>query len=600
MPGVLTLYNVPNPPTTTTDAIALDVGVVALNERISYIKSQATTIGGFLGGGFAEALTGTTYNLSTNSPVIQDFIPYIPPGYTVGDITLGTILNVTEGVRDDFQNQATQLRLGNIIPQDGIDDTDDDTDDEIIPPPIDTPPIPDEVDDDTDDEIIPPPIDTPPIPDEVDDDLEDVTTPPPISVPPIVTPDNNAPPRIVPDRSGQANSESSFVRAREDLKTGIVDALTGRVYLRDYTHAAKTFLPNAQGNSGKVKFTFHTVFDINEGAIVANPTTGNNLGLLVKSVKLPTFNIEVQEMNQYNRKRLIQSKIKYQPIDITFHDDNASQVTAIWDAYYRYNYADAWNPVVNPWQGASKGSPGAFNRRNIYDPSISGDTEYGYRGDVRGDIGDARTQSGEKVPFFNNITIYGMWAGTYIAYTLINPVITTFDHDTYDYADGAGTMQNRMTIDYETVIYNTGEQTDDMPPAFGKDSANYDKTKSPLDQGGNNPADIAKLWQRFNDGDISFADLQALLRRGTEGLDGPLDTGRRMLQEGARAAALAALGLGGDTNFPTNASTPAVVNIANQGVVTGATTNTTAASNTDPQTAGQQIKGFIAGALGLG
>ena len=145
------------------------------------------------------------------------------------------------------------------------------------------------------------------------------------------------------------------------------------------------------------------------------------------------------------------------------------------------------------WQGASKGSPGAFNRRNIYDPSISGDTEYGYRGDARGD-GGAIQSGGEKVPFFNNITIYGMWAGTYIAYTLINPIITTFDHDTYDYADGAGTMQNRMTIDYETVIYNTGKQTDELPPAFNSSSANYDKTPSPLEQGGSNPADLAKLW----------------------------------------------------------------------------------------------------------
>ena len=43
-----------------------------------------------------------------------------------------------------------------------------------------------------------------------------------------------------------------------------------------------------------------------------------------------------------------------------------------------------------------------------------------------------------------------MWVGQYIAYTLINPIITTMDHDTYDYADGGGTMQNRMTINYET------------------------------------------------------------------------------------------------------------------------------------------------------
>jgi hypothetical protein len=35
-------------------------------------------------------------------------------------------------------------------------------------------------------------------------------------------------------------------------------------------------------------------------------------------------------------------------------------------------------------------------------------------------------------------------------------------------------------------------------------------------------------------------------------------------------AVLGALGIGGDTNTPTNASSPSMVNIANQGVVTGA------------------------------
>ena len=55
---------------------------------------------------------------------------------------------------------------------------------------------------------------------------------------------------------------------------GILDALTGRVYLRDWQHAAKTFLPGGQGNAGKVKFTFHTYFSINEQAY--SPPTGEN------------------------------------------------------------------------------------------------------------------------------------------------------------------------------------------------------------------------------------------------------------------------------------------------------------------------------------
>jgi hypothetical protein len=358
--------------------------------------------------------------------------------------------------------------------------------------------------------------------------------------------------------------------AATDIKTSILDQLTGRVYLRDYTHAAKNFLPGGMANAGKVKFTFHTWFQINPSAY--QPPTGQNYGLLVKTIKLPTFNMDVQEMNQYNRKRLIQSKIKYQPIEVSFHDDNASQVTAMWDAYYRYNYADAWNPIVAPFTNATAEKD--YNRRNIYDPSISGDTEYGYRGDARGEGGN-RADGGEKVPFFNNITVYGMWAGQFIAYTLINPVITSFDHDTYDYADGGGTMQNRMTINYETVVYNTGAIGDIGPDSDGSELVtgfagpdSYDRRESPLEQGGSNIFGPFPPANPFNaDDPLEAARNAAALGLGAGSI---VDSAEKAVKEGLTNAVLGALGIGGDTNTPTNASSPSMVNIANQGVVTGA------------------------------
>ena len=375
-------------------------------------------------------------------------------------------------------------------------------------------------------------------------------------------------------------------KALQQLQNSILDQLTGRVYLRDYTHAAKNFLPGGQGNAGKVKFTFHTWFQINPSAY--QPPTGQNYGLLVKTIKLPTFNIDVQEMNQYNRKRLIQSKIKYQPIEITFHDDNMSQVTAMWDAYYRYNYADAWNPIVAPFSTAPAIKD--YNRRNIYDPSISGDTEYGYRGDARGEGGN-RADGGEKIPFFNNITVYGLWAGQFIAYTLINPIITQFDHDTYDYADGGGTMQNRMTIDYETVVYNTGAIGDIGPDSDGSDLVtgfagpdSYDRRESPLEQGGSNPLDILNRMENLGQGSI-LDDIRTLGQLADGGLDSIIDSAKNQIQNGLTNAVLDALGLRGDTDTPTNASTPSIVNIANQGTVTGANSSTQAA---DPPNAGAQ------------
>ena len=43
-----------------------------------------------------------------------------------------------------------------------------------------------------------------------------------------------------------------------------VTGFFGNPYLRDYTHAANTFLPNSYENAPKLKFLFHTVFEINQ------------------------------------------------------------------------------------------------------------------------------------------------------------------------------------------------------------------------------------------------------------------------------------------------------------------------------------------------
>ena len=77
------------------------------------------------------------------------------------------------------------------------------------------------------------------------------------------------------------------------LKDSLVGAFLSDVYLRDYTHAAKTFLPNVQSNAPKVKFLFHTYFNINQQSWTPPQGIGSsNYGVLVKSVKLPSFKID--------------------------------------------------------------------------------------------------------------------------------------------------------------------------------------------------------------------------------------------------------------------------------------------------------------------
>jgi hypothetical protein len=284
----------------------------------------------------------------------------------------------------------------------------------------------------------------------------------------------------------------------QNLLTDAANGFFGNDYLRDYTHASKTFRPNAYQYAPKFKFLFHVYFEINQSAYAVGLPQGANFGLAVKSIKLPSYSFDTHTMNQYNRKRIVQTKIKYDPIDINFHDDNGNLIRNMWYNYYTYYYKDASIPVASvsgrQAQQTGNGSTNSpnntnYNSRNIYSQSITGDTNWGYIGETP-DSPATNIQAGNgqtKVPFFKNVTIFGFNQHNYAAYTLINPIINRFAHDTYNYAEGNGTMENTMTLDYETVKYFQGaidgKQPSNIVAGFGLET-NYDRVASPITRPG--------------------------------------------------------------------------------------------------------------------
>ena len=284
----------------------------------------------------------------------------------------------------------------------------------------------------------------------------------------------------------------------QNLLTDAAGGFFGNDYLRDYTHASKTFRPNAYQYAPKFKFLFHVYFEINQSAYAVGLPQGANFGLAVKSVKLPSYTFDTHTMNQYNRKRIVQTKIKYDPIDINFHDDNGNLIRNMWYNYYTYYYKDASIPVASvsgrQAQQTGNGSTNSpnntnYNARNIYSQSITGNTNWGYVGETP-DSPASNTQAATgqtKIPFFKNVTIFGFNQHNYVAYTLINPIINRFAHDTYDYSQGNGTMTNTMTLDYETVKYFQGAidgtKPSDIVAGFGLNS-NYDRVPSPITRPG--------------------------------------------------------------------------------------------------------------------
>jgi hypothetical protein len=255
---------------------------------------------------------------------------------------------------------------------------------------------------------------------------------------------------------------------------------------RDYTHASKVFRTNAYELKPRFKFLFHVTFTINTTIPALNAIFSNddvtNLSYLVKTVSLPTYTFDTATMNQYNRKRLIQTKIKYNPVNITFHDDGGDNVRNMWYNYYAYYYKDASQkygstPNTNGSAGGSQNRQDGFGGwdRDIYSDNRQVN-DWGFIGES---YNDGTSSPSGKPPFFKDIRIAGFDKNhKYAEYVLINPIISSWQHDTYDYAQGGGLMQNTMTIDYETVKYY--DKAPNKSAVGFANPSHYDTTISPI------------------------------------------------------------------------------------------------------------------------
>jgi hypothetical protein len=343
--------------------------------------------------------------------------------------------------------------------------------------------------------------------------------------------------------------------------------------LRDYTHASKTFRSGGYNLAPRNKFLFYVYFNVNLNIpALANLFSGGKLstvGLLVKTAQLPSYEVDVATMNQYNRKRLVQTKINYNPAQIVFNDDTSDLIRNMWYQYYQYYYSDPTYKYGNvPNQNGVLGTLSTplpiigtgYNTNDIYSANRQwehwGLSGQGYSNPTLQSLGSALLTgpASGQLPFFNDITIYGMSQKTFAQYTMINPLITSWQHDTYDYSQGNQVMTNTMTIKYEAVKYYSGdvggEQPSPVVPGFA-DPAHYDANKSPIAANGST-ATVAQQGVIQPSPSGSKQDLQAL-NTGQNGLQNVLGAvGQGLVPFAAGLGATALGGLGGPGSLSQN------------------------------------------------
>ena len=246
-----------------------------------------------------------------------------------------------------------------------------------------------------------------------------------------------------------------------DFLQGIQNGQPG---MKDFRHASRLYIDDNYRLMPKQKFMFHVMIQTDESMFVSpyNPQEDVQLDMLVKSCDLPRYGMNLEELVQYNKKAYVATRIQYEPVNITFHDDHADTVNAFWKKYYEYHIADS----VNLGQS---GLTISDTKDNAYD-DITERRRFNKFG--------LDTPAKKKKPYLKSIIIFLLHKKRFTSMQLVNPVIGSFAHDSVDNADGAGTLSNVMQVYYETVLYDSGTINKNDVPGFA--TLNYDHEPSPL------------------------------------------------------------------------------------------------------------------------
>lgn len=152
----------------------------------------------------------------------------------------------------------------------------------------------------------------------------------------------------------------------------------------------------------------------------------------VSSVSAASYSVDTQLMNQYNKKRVVQTKLNYEPIQVSFYDTFDSE----WHTLMR----DYLSHYFNGGEG--------IERRTTLEGSSTVDPNF---------VTDLGFTPNDTRYFFPRVTInQNGYRGRSRNTILINPTITNIQADTLDYSDSNPVMYN-VTFQPESIqVEETG------------------------------------------------------------------------------------------------------------------------------------------------
>lgn len=184
----------------------------------------------------------------------------------------------------------------------------------------------------------------------------------------------------------------------------------------------------------------------------------NSVGFYCKNLERPSMVFNTRTLDQYNKKRIVQTGVRYNPIRISFNDTVDGVAETFAKDYYKFYYGDPNNSTVNSW------------RNDIISSQMeSGSDGWGFR--------IPSTSYVDQNNYFSSMEIYIFYNGMYDRYDLVNPKINEFRSDNLDYSAGNGILSIDLNISYEGIVYaqnNVSVLSDpSMIETFGFDMGDF-------------------------------------------------------------------------------------------------------------------------------
>jgi hypothetical protein len=228
----------------------------------------------------------------------------------------------------------------------------------------------------------------------------------------------------------------------------------------------KTATPYSAGGESKLdaiprqKMHYVVTAEVSsDAAIDAN----DDVWLLTDAVSLPGYRYNTQTLNQYNRKRVVQTRIDYDPIQMSVVDTVDNSFLKLLISYNQHYFGN-----MNTG-GQARGALLKTPEEYVLDTTVDSPFNFGYH----------PTQHTQKY-FFDTITIHRQYGGEDQRVIIINPLISQVQHDQLTYAAGADAVRWNLTLEYEGIRYEGFESKISFNSVVQQANADDTVTEDPL------------------------------------------------------------------------------------------------------------------------